>query len=98
MSPKGATQNLVGYRTDDVELFKQGNFNKLQELLETSKDEDIIFAAVGGYLRRRWGMSTNLGSFRLSELDDARDQWANHFCRPEQEKLIRELQKEIKKK
>jgi hypothetical protein len=28
-------------------------------------------------------------TFPFSQLDDARDQWSNHFSRPEQEKLIR---------
>jgi hypothetical protein len=35
------------------------------------------------------GIREMRSTFPLSELDDARDQWSNHFSRPEQEKLIR---------
>ncbi len=73
-----------------MELFKKGDEKGLWELQDTG-DKDVgnlIKAAFGGYLASRFGADINWGSFKLSELDDIRDQWSNHFSRSEQVAVI----------
>ncbi len=90
MSPNGQTQSLIGYRTDDVELFKKGDDKGLQAMQKTKGAwYDYFSAAYASSIRFHYGVSLNRGSFHLCDIDDARDQWSNHFSRPEQEKLIR---------
>lgn len=90
MSPKGQTQHLVGHRTDDVERFRKGDAKGLLEMQSMHGDKiEIVSAMIGGWLRRHSLGSPNLGNFRLSDIDDARDQWSNHFSQAEQRRLLR---------
>jgi hypothetical protein len=89
-SPKGQTQNLIGYRVDDVALFRRGDEAGIDELM-ASKGQgagDLIGATVGAYLRSHTGLKVNVGSLRLGDIDDARDQWAHHWSHPEQVRLL----------
>jgi hypothetical protein len=93
MSPTGTSQNLLGDRTDDVELFRKGDRKGLLDLGD--KGDGSLFTSVAPNIN---ALSTgsgpvfgDIGNTVLSRLTDARDQWANHFCQPEQEMLIRLL-------
>ena len=77
LSPEGQTQKLVGRRTDDVDLFRKGD---LEGLLNLGSEEGEL---------RLTDRHFNLGSFFLSNIDEARDQWSHRFSRPEQIDLIR---------
>ena len=90
MDPKGQAQLVFGNRTDDVELFKKGDAKGLLELQKSDKDDpgNLILAAAGGYVSRRFGVPTNFGSFNLNTIDDVRDQWAHRASRPEQIALL----------
>jgi PhoD-like phosphatase len=91
MDPNGQAQFLIGKRTDDVELLKRGDEEGLLALQETG-DKDVgnlIKAGAGGYVESRFGIGTNWGSFKVSDIDDVRDQWSNHMSRPEQAAVIR---------
>lgn len=85
MAPDGATQRIYGDRTDDVDLFKDGNRAGLLELFghagkgALDATVTITFGILGAHF----------GGFRLDELTDVRDNWANHFCQAEQAALIR---------
>lgn len=88
MDPFGTSQKLVGRRTDDVEGFKRGNF---KAALAAGGSEDfgqLVLAAAGSHLTTLTGSPVNLGNFKLSSLDEARDQWSHAFARPEQTQLI----------
>jgi hypothetical protein len=89
-SPTGGQQHLVGHRDDDVALFRKRDLEGLRALEDTSGDKiDIVSAAAGAWLRTNFGYPARWRNFRLSDIDDARDQWCNVFSRPEQERLIR---------
>lgn len=96
MDPEGQTQKLMGRRTDDVELFKKGDLNGILNLegSEGFKEKlDLGVAVVGSHTSRLTGRQVNLGSFKLGEIDEARDQWSNHLSRPEQIALIKKAGK-----
>ena len=40
-------------------------------------------------MTRLSGTPVNLGAFKISNIDEARDQWSHKFSRPEQADLIR---------
>lgn len=88
MDPDGQVQRLLGDRTDDVEKFKRGNAAGVLEL--TSGDSSEIPATIANvHLSRLTGVPLNLGTFMLSKLDEARDQWSHKFSRGEQMALLR---------
>ncbi|MPY90386.1 MAG: hypothetical protein GEU99_21000 [Luteitalea sp.] len=91
MDPDGQTQKLMGGRTDDVELFKRGDLEAFLTLGERSSESagQMLVAAGGSHLSKLAGRQINLGSFKLSSIDEARDQWSHLFARPEQADLLR---------
>lgn len=90
LDPDGQVQKLVGSRTDDVEAFKKGDEKELFHPRSTTKDPaDIALAAAGSHLSRLTGTQYNLGSFKVSNIDEARDQWSHRAARPEQADLLR---------
>lgn len=91
--PDGQAQFLLGRRTDDIELFKDGKEEELLSLMRGDEKEGvhhIPLNALSGWASSRLGVDLNWGSFKNSDIDDARDQWCNHLSRSEQERLIRE--------
>ena len=40
------------------------------------------------HLSRLFGGQLNLGGYKLSDLDEVRDQWSHKFARPEQASLL----------
>jgi len=89
LDPEGQTQKLMGERTDDVESFKKGDIEGLFNPHSTEDFSDLVAAAVGSHLTRLTGKPVNLGSFKVSNIDEARDQWSHKFSRPEQAALLR---------
>ena len=92
MDPEGQTQKLLGRRTDDVELFKKGDLDGILNLKGSERFKqvsDLGLAGIGRHISRLTGRQFNLGSFKLGAIDEARDQWSNHLCRPEQIALIK---------
>lgn len=97
-SSDGVIQKLLGNRDEDIELFRKG---KLKELKEFQSKDDSTATSVGtagtGLLlgvatsSPKFGFTTagNLFGIRTADIDDCRDQWCNHYSRPEQEKVIR---------
>lgn len=89
MDPDGSVMKLMGNRTDDVEAFKRGDLTGVFSP-ESNKDvDDLLAAAAGARLTRLTGTPVNLGSFKVSNIDEARDQWSHKFSRPEQADLLR---------
>jgi hypothetical protein len=88
MDPDGQVQRLLGDRTDDVEKFKRGNAEGVLELKSGGNSEAPITIA-NVHLSRITGVPLNLGTFMLSKLDEARDQWSHKFSRGEQMALLR---------
>jgi hypothetical protein len=87
MAPGGEAMRRVGHREDDVALFERGNARGLLALQEHSDSlEDKVYAGVDRALFKD-ALPNN--DFRLSDFDDARDQWSHPRCQPEQQRLIR---------
>jgi hypothetical protein len=87
MAPNGLAMRRVGPREDDVRLFERGNARGLLALQAHSDDNaDKAYAFVDVALTH--DLLPN-NDFRLSDFDDARDQWSHPRCQPEQERLIR---------
>ncbi len=89
MDPNGLTNTLVGYRTDDVKAFEVGNDKELDRISSTKGDEvDLIIAGWSTFKRSRLGISSNIGDFRLQDIDDVRDQWSHRQSQEEQIRLV----------
>jgi hypothetical protein len=93
MSPTGVVQRLLGDRTDDVEMFKQGDAEGLRRL--SLGENEGFFSSVGfnssGVALGGLPITGDIGATKLGYLTDVRDNWANHFCQPEQAALIRSV-------
>lgn len=89
LDPDGQVMKLMGERTDDVEAFKRGDEEGLLHPKSTEEPEDFLLAAAGARATRLTGTPVNLGSFKVSNIDEARDQWSHKFSRPEQADLLR---------
>jgi hypothetical protein len=89
IDPDGQVMKLMGDRTDDVEAFKRGDLEGLLNPKSTESKKDLLLAAAGARLTRLSGRPVNLGSFKVSNIDEARDQWSHKFSRPEQADLLR---------
>jgi hypothetical protein len=87
--PDGQTQRLFGTRSDDVEAFKRGDEEELFHPKSTKDFDQFLLAAAGARLSRATGTQFNLGNFKVSAIDEARDQWCHRFARPEQADLLR---------
>ncbi len=89
MDPHGQVMKLMGDRTDDIEAFKRGDEKGVLSPHTSEDVGDLLLAIAGHKLTDLTGTPVNLGSFKVSNLDEARDQWSHKFARPEQEMLIR---------
>jgi PhoD-like phosphatase len=89
IDPSGQVMKLFGDRTDDIEAFKQGRPPPKSE--DTTADK--IAVLVNAPLSRLTGTQLNLGKFKISNLDETRDQWSHKFSRREQVDLIRKAGK-----
>ena len=90
MDPEGLSQRSLGGRMDDVELYRQG---RAKELLQLHRGLDD-----SGWAQAKAVMSEyipilprEISDFKIEDLDDIRDQWAHKWSRPEQARLIREV-------
>ena len=87
--PDGATQRLMGSRTDDVEAFKRGDEQALFHPQSTQDVSDLLKAIASAKVGRLTGVQPNAGNFKVSNLDEARDQWSHRFSRHEQQDLLK---------
>jgi hypothetical protein len=88
--PDGATQRLMGGRTDDVEAFKRGDEEELFRPKSSDDKIELVKNIVNAKIASRFGVQLNLGDFQISNLDEARDQWSHRFARPEQRDLLKQ--------
>jgi hypothetical protein len=86
--PDGQTQRLMGERTDDVEAFKRGDEQALFHPESSESKVELVKAIVGAKIDRATGVQLNLGDFKVSNIDEARDQWSHRYARPEQQELV----------
>ena len=96
IDPEGATMKLMGDRTDDVDAFKDGDEDEtLEPDMSDSKAGtawQFALAVTNVHLSRvtgRLGKQLNLGTFKIGNIDEARDQWSQKYARPEQADLLR---------
>jgi hypothetical protein len=86
--PDGQTQRLMGARTDDIEAFKRGDEDELFHPRSTTDVSDLGKAIISSHIARLTGRQPNLGDFKVSAIDEARDQWSHRASRPEQRALL----------
>ena len=93
IDPDGPTMKLMGNRTDDIEAFKRGSEAGVLDLSSNTDPDQLALAIVNTHLSPKLspftGEELNLGNFKLSGIDEARDQWSHKFSRPEQVRLLR---------
>lgn len=89
MDPDGQSQRLLGHRTDDVELFRQGDLEAYLNLPSSDSIGDLATTVIFLHIGRLTGGPINAGTYRLSSIDEVRDQWSHRFSRPEQLDLLR---------
>ena len=87
--PDGQTQRLFGDRTDDIEAFKRGDEKELFSPKSSESKVELLKAIASTKISARFGIQPNLGDFKISALDEARDQWSHRFSRPEQKDLLK---------
>ncbi len=87
--PDGQTQRLMGGRTDDIEAFKRGDEDEIYRPKSTDDPAELVKAIASVKISRITGRSPNLGNFKVSNLDEARDQWSHRFARREQKDLLK---------
>lgn len=87
--PDGQTQRLMGTRTDDVAAFARGDEETVLDLQGSGSKTELLKSIVSVKLSRAFGFNPNFGDFQLNNLDEARDQWAHRFARPEQRELLK---------
>lgn len=92
LDPNGQTLKLMGDRTDDVEAFRIGD-EKNTLFPEPGGNAQAVPAILNVHLSPisefLGNGQLNLGSFKIGNIDEARDQWSHKFSRPEQERLLR---------
>lgn len=88
MDASGQVQRLLGDRTDDVQAFKRG---RLKGAVSPTNGgiEEVPATIANVHLSRVTGIPLNLGRFKVSNIDEARDQWCHKFVRAEQTDLLR---------
>lgn len=89
MDPDGQVQKLLGDRTDDVVAFRRGDIDGVLHPRSSGEKSDIPLAIANVHLSRLTGRQLNLGNYKVSNIDEARDQWSHKFARPEQAALLR---------
>ena len=92
VDPDGQVMKLMGDRTDDVEAFKRGD--EQNALFPDSGGGSQLPAAIlnehlSPISELLGGGQLNLGSFKIANIDEARDQWSHKFARPEQRRVLR---------
>jgi hypothetical protein len=87
--PDGQTQRLMGKRTDDIEAFKRGDEKEVYSPKSTDDPGELLKAIASVKIGRLTGNSPNLGNFKVSNLDEARDQWSHRYARREQQDLLK---------
>ena len=87
--PDGQTQRLMGSRTDDIEAFKRGDEAGVLHPESTADKSELAKAMVSAKIARLTGVQANLGNFKVSNIDEARDQWSHRFARGEQQALLK---------
>jgi hypothetical protein len=87
--PDGQTQRLMTDRTDDIEAFKRGDEEATFHPKSTDDKVELVKAIVSARLARATGVQLNAGNFKISNLDEARDQWSHRFARHEQQSLLK---------
>jgi hypothetical protein len=71
------------------EAFKKGNEKGVLDPHSSEDLTDLGLAIAGHKLTQLTGTPVNLGIFKVSNIDEARDQWSHKFSRPEQRDLLR---------
>jgi hypothetical protein len=89
MDPDGQVQRLMGDRTDDIVAFRRGDQEGVLNPKSSGEKSDIPLAVANVHLSRILGTQLNLGNYKISNIDEARDQWSHKFARPEQLALLR---------
>lgn len=93
VDPHGTSMKALGDRTDDIEAFKRGDEKGTLHLDSPDGGLDTFVQAVGvlasAKIFQKTGFQPNWGNFKISNIDEARDQWSHKFARSEQEDLIR---------
>jgi hypothetical protein len=89
MDPNGQVQNLLGDRTDDIVAFRRGDEEGTLHPATSDAKSDVLPAIANVHVSRLLGRQLNLGSYMVSKVDEARDQWSHKFARPEQAALLR---------
>jgi hypothetical protein len=93
IDPNGQTMKLMGDRTDDVEAFKRGDEEGVLDPHSSEDLTDLGLAIAGHKFTQLTGTPINLGIFKVSNIDEARDQWSHKFSRSEQRDLLRKAAK-----
>jgi hypothetical protein len=89
-APHGQAQLAAGSRTDDVSYLRDGDEDALKKMFaEEGKGLENLPGLLVVEGSAAAGVPVNVGRAVLGSVDDARDQWAHYFSRPEQERLIR---------
>jgi hypothetical protein len=97
IDPEGPTMRIMGDRTDDVDAFEAGDEDDTLDphgrdsTLGKVVDVALTIANVrlSGVTSRLLGKQLNLGNYKISNIDEARDQWSQKYSRAEQAELIR---------
>ncbi|HEX8678952.1 MAG TPA: alkaline phosphatase D family protein, partial [Chthoniobacterales bacterium] len=88
MDPAGQVMKMMGERTDDIEAFRRGDEEGVLEPHSTEDLTDLALSIASAKATRFTGVPFNWGAFKISNLDEARDQWSHKFARPEQRALL----------
>ena len=92
LDPDGQTQKLMGIRTDDVNAFKRGDEKNTLDIGKGSGLQAPLvilnqpFSKVTRFVANK---ELNWGNFKMSNIDEARDQWSHKFSLTEQIRLLR---------
>jgi hypothetical protein len=97
LDPHGQSQKMLGDRTDDVEAFRRGlsegrpppDWAEVWGRAASGILGDVPLTVANVHLSRIFGAQLNLGAWKLSNLDEVRDQWSHKSARPEQAELLR---------
>jgi hypothetical protein len=89
IDPTGQVMKAFGDRTDDVVAFSKGDEKATLHPESTTDVSEAFKVVISAWASRLTGRQANLGNFKVSNIDEARDQWSHKFARKEQEDLLR---------
>ena len=90
LDPEGQVQKIMGERTDDVESFKKGDFDRLFDpVTNDSKLGVLLTHELSRIPPYNLTIPKNFFPYKAYNIDEGRDQWSHKFSRPEQIALIR---------